>query len=132
MDIATKTLSETKAQIAKFRLQCGYAGEIADPMSVRFIVEDDGKIENSAKVGWTDFFNRVHIKRFCLIPEDSFAYQVVAHELVHVNQYRSLRIGALRFGLLWARTLGRINAEREALRIGKEAEIWVRNRKALG
>ncbi len=108
-------LTEVRILLERFRLDNPKI-KMASPYLTTVILEKS-KGYSSDVSGWVDLFKRVHIYSIYFENTyDSFAYFVLAHELVHVYQYRNL------FTMLWTKTFGRDAAEAEANQIAELAE----------
>jgi len=92
---------------------------MADPYTVQ-IIESPAINEEDIKVAWTDWFKRIHVRDYLFgTLDDNLRFQALAHELVHVAQYKNV------FKMIWVRTFGRFFAEKEAYKLGEMAEQWI-------
>lgn len=110
-------------------LDCETRAKIMHPFFAEIIIDDNSSYDDS-KVGWTAFDKSIHVKKLYYdnyadpsiknpSSRDPFIYQIITHELVHAKQYATIP------GLIWARSIGRFWAEKEAKRIGEMAETWI-------
>lgn len=88
----------------------------------QIMIEEDYDKWGSGVVAWTSF-NTIKIKKYVIDLEDTFIYQILAHELVHLKQYSNI------WSIIWYRTFGRFSAEKEAYSVGIAVEKWVKNNK---
>lgn len=94
---------------------------LANPLEVKIKVEDDINAWGENVVAWTSFDKTIVIKPYIITNEDTFIYDVLAHELVHVNQYRTI------LGFILARTIYRSKSENKAVEIGQKVESWIKD-----
>lgn len=86
------------------------------------IIESPPANQEDTKVAWTDWFKRIHVRGYLFSTlDDNLRFQALAHELVHISQYRRFK----GLGMLWYRSFGRKFAEEEAEAMGIMAENWI-------
>ena len=119
MNIESCLLTKIKCKILEFK-NATKEERMASPIGASIIIEKNRKKYRNSVVAWTDFYKRIHIYNEFFTEEDTFIYQILVHELVHVKQYENF------WNMLWARSFGRHKSEEEATEIGEKAEIWIK------